>query len=160
MVTLFNLQGTRRLSQTALLDYHNSFRLSRTFFKFFQTFSSQSSLFHRFRPPPSRTASLDYHILKPLSRTFFLNSKLFSWLSSVPPSLAGKLAYNIKPFPLCQAFSPFLLKKARKAFCGAPFPELINKKTFVIMERSCGLRLFQPHRYTVDPIRVGHGCTP
>ena len=70
MVTLFNLQGTRRLSQTALLDYHNSFRLSRTFFKFFQTFSSQSSLFHRFRPPPSRTALLDYHILKPLSRTF------------------------------------------------------------------------------------------
>ena len=105
--SLFNLQGTRRLSQTALLDYHNSFRLSRTFFKFFQTFSSQSSLFHRFRPPPSRTALLDYHILKPLSRTFFLNSKLFSWLSSVPPSLAGKLAYNIKPFPLCQAFFAF-----------------------------------------------------
>ena len=128
MVTLFNLQGTRRLSQTALLDYHNSFRLSRTFFKFFQTFSSQSSLFHRFRPPPSRTALLDYHILKPLSRTFFLNSKLFSWLSSVPPSLAGKLAYNIKPSPLCQAFFAFFVKKSPQSILRCPFSRIDGQK--------------------------------
>ena len=136
MVTLFNLQGTRRLSQTALLDYHNSFRLSRTFFKFFQTFSSQSSLFHRFRPPPSRTALLDYHILKPLSRTFFLNSKLFHGsLPFRPPSRESLLIIsNLSPF--VKPFLLFLLKKARKAFCGAPFPELMDKKTFVIMERS------------------------
>ena len=27
-------------------------------------------------------------------------------------------------------------------------------------KKGCGVCLFQPHRHTVDPIRVGHGCTP
>ena len=68
-VTLFNLQGTRRLAEHLVLyKIHSS--LSRTFFKFFQTFSFH--LLHHRRSPDSLVIISD---LPPFVNTFF---RLFS----------------------------------------------------------------------------------
>ena len=74
-VTLFNLQGTRRLAEHLVL-YKIRSSLSRTFFKFFQTFSLHL-LYHR-RSPDSLVIISD---LPPFVNTFL---ESFSTFLSIP----------------------------------------------------------------------------
>ena len=62
-LTLFNFQGTCRLA-TVFIAYHKSFRLSTTFFRFFNLF--------RCRAFRLATAHLYYHNQSRLSTSFFV----------------------------------------------------------------------------------------
>ena len=111
--TLFNLQGTPSALRGGFSLYHTLFSLSRTFFKFFQSFQSRS-----FRKPlvpatsfaalsscrPWRGTFLVYHKNPALSRTFFTFFNVFCSRLSCFVAPQQVPAYNTKAIPECQHF--------------------------------------------------------
>ena len=108
---IYKVLAPRRSVAEHSLLYHNSNRLSSTFFKFFQLFSYRTFQFSSYS-----VAQLSYHKSFRLSSTFF---DFFQNLFSYPAPeelLARKLNYLTTASSLCQALFSNFFEKLFQAF--------------------------------------------